>query len=749
MKKLIMSIGLVLASLLATADEGMWLLQYLADRNIDDMQSKGLKLSAEDIYNINNSSLKDAIVSMGGFCTGEMISSEGLMLTNHHCGFEAIQANSTVEHDYLTDGFWAMSRAEEIPIEGLFVRFMVRMENVTDAILKGIHHDTPAAERDILIQDNMDQAYVDYDEEGYDIEIDVFYEGSEYYLFVYETFTDIRMVGAPPSSVGKFGGDTDNWMWPRHTGDFSLFRVYADADGKPADYSEDNVAYEPKHHLPVSMNGVSEGDFAMIMGYPGSTDRYLSSFGVEEAVNVEQPTRVEIRGAVLDIMKKYMDAEPDVRISYASKYAQIANYWKYFIGQSEQLEKNEVYERKVQLEKAFQEWADADSERKAIYGDVVANIGSATEALSKYTIPDAYFWEAALNMETNILIFSSGALRNMVLFPEQVPFDASVIMNSKDYLEGVADDFYKDYYEPIDKELYVTLLGMYYENVPEEFHPDVLTEIADKYKGDFQKFVDKTWDKSIFTSKERLLAFAENPTEKALDGDYYGRLVHDFIVVLNEMGDATAEATEQLETNKRLFIEGLRLMYPDQNFAPDANSTLRLTYGNVLDYEPKDGVTYNYYTTLDGVMGKDVIEYIERDGEMIVNKNHEFYIPDRLKELYETKDYGDYEVDGSVPVCFIANLDITGGNSGSPVIDGNGNLIGCAFDGNWEAMSGDIAFENEVQRTIAVDIRYILFIIDKYAGATHLIEEMDIVKGPIPEPEPEEEVRVPVEDVSH
>lgn len=742
MKKILVSISLVFASLLGTADEGMWLLQYLADRNYEDMKAHGLNLTADEIYSINNNCLKDAIVSFGGFCTGEMISSEGLLLTNHHCGFDAIQANSTVEHDYLTDGFWAMTRGEEIPIEGLFVRFMVKMEDVTKAALEGTTTDMDPAERDAIIQENIDAIYSDADDNNgrYEIEIESFYKGNEYYMFYFETFEDIRMVGAPPSSIGKFGGDTDNWMWPRHTGDFSLFRVYADADGNPAAYSPDNVVYQPKHHLPVSLNGVEPGDYAMILGFPGSTDRYLSSFGVQDAINVEQPERVLVRGVVLDIMKEYMDADPAVRIQYASKYAQIANYWKYFIGQSAQLEKNGVYQRKVDLENAFQEWADSDPERKKIYGNVVSNIGAAYDALNVYTIPSVYFEEAVFNMELNFLMLEAGPIRNMVLFGSD--FDAAAITNSKESIGEAADEFFKNYHAPIDKQLYATLLDMYFNNVPVEYHPEVMTEINKKYKGDFQKFVDKTWDKSFLTSKERLMSFVENPDEKAFDNDYYIKLLNGFITIYFQFANEAAMASNQLENSKRLFIEGLRLMYPDQHFAPDANSTLRLTYGNVMEYEPMDGVTYNFVTSLDGVIAKKMIE-TDADGN--VDKNHEFYVHDRLMELYKTKDYGQYEYNGSVPVCFIANLDITGGNSGSPVINGDGHLIGCAFDGNWEAMSGDIAFENELQRTICVDARYILFIIDKYAGATHLIDEMDIVIG---EPE-EEEVRIPVEDVQH
>lgn len=739
---------LIATSLYTVADEGMWLLQYIANRNYEDMKAKGLNLTAEEIYSINNSSMKDAIVSFGGFCTGEMISSQGLVLTNHHCGFDAIQANSTVEHDYLTDGFWAMTKGEEIPIEGLFVRYMVKMDDVTKAALKGTTTDMDPAERDAIIGENIEKLYEDLGtaNEGLEVEIESMYEGNEYYVFFFQTYTDIRMVGAPPSSIGKYGGDTDNWMWPRHTGDFSLFRVYADADGNPASYSEDNVPYQPKHHLPVSMEGVEPGDYAMIMGFPGSTDRYLSSFGVKDAIDVEQPERVLVRGAVLDIMKGYMDADPAVRIAYASKYAQIANYWKYFIGQSEQLEKNGVYERKMELEAAFQEWANADADRKAIYGNVVGDIGAAYDALATYTIPGVYFEEAVFNMETNFLILSAGPMRNMIIFGTD--FDAGMITNSRDAIEQAADDFFKDYYEPINKDLYVKLLGMYYDNVPKEYHPEVLTEIHGKFKGDWQKFVDKTWDKSIFTSKDRLMAFVDDPSQKVFDNDYYGRLLNGFIqTYIQNIAGPTDMAYASLSNNQRLFIEGLRMMYPDQHFAPDANSTLRLTYGNVMSYDPMDAVTYHHVTTLDGIIAKKQEEWITVDGVEQINKNHEFYVPDRLMEIYKTKDYGEYEVDGSVPVCFIANLDITGGNSGSPVINGDGHLIGCAFDGNWEAMSGDIAFEDELQRTICVDARYILFIIDKYAGAGHLIEEMDVVYGTEEEVEPEEEVRQPMENI--
>ena len=717
MKKFILSILIFLLTfnLFVKADEGMWIPMLIDRLNYDDMQKAGLKLTPEEIYSINQSCIKDAIVIFGRGCTGEIISDQGLLLTNHHCGYGQIQAHSAVEHDYLTDGFWAMSLQEELPNPGLTVQFLVRIEDVTEAVNNDLTADMTEEERSKQISLTSD-GLIKKATEGtiYNASVRSFFGGNEFYLFVYETFKDVRLVGAPPSAIGKFGGDTDNWMWPRHTGDFSMFRVYTGSDGKPAEYSKDNIPLKPKHHLPISLDGYEEGDYAMILGYPGSTDRYLSSWGVELAINTTNPSVVKIRQEKLDIMNAEMDASDAVRIQYASKYARISNYWKYFIGQTKGLKRLDVVDKKVAIENEFRNWANAAADRKLKYGNALPDIEDAYKTISKYALAGVYYREAALRGPE--IISLAGSYKNLAdELGKKTPDQEKVNQMIKN-LQGQVKGYFKDYYLPIDKKTFAAMMELFYADVPAEQQPGYLASMVKKYKSDFNAFAEAVFAKSMFATQAKVEAFLADPDLKTLEKDPAFQAFLAFKAKSDELQKLSGEAASTLARGNRQFIAGLREMNPDTKYAPDANSTMRLTYGIIRGYEPQDGAYYDYFTTLDGVMQKDD------------PSNSDFIVPEKLKALYAAKDYGRYGEDGVLKTCFLSNNDITGGNSGSPVINAYGQLIGIAFDGNWEAMSGDIAFEPELQRTISVDIRYVLFIIDKYAGAKNLINEMTIEK---------------------
>ena len=719
--KLIFTFFISINFLFVKADEGMWLPMLLGEATYKNMVECGIKLTPAQIYNANNSSLKDAIVALGGgFCTGEIISDQGLMMTNHHCGFGTIQANSSTENDYLTDGFWAMTKEQEIPAD-FGVWFLNNISDVTDQVLEGVKDGMDEGERNSIIRKNMSSLKTTASEgknkDDFAVQVKSFYYGNLYYMFTYNIFNDVRLVGAPPSSIGKFGGDTDNWMWPRHTGDFTMFRVYADKENKPSSYSQDNKPLKPKHSLPISIAGVQDGDYAMIMGYPGSTDRFLTSWGVKQAVDVEQPARVKIRGIKLDIMDQEMSKSQKVRIQYASKYARVSNYWKYFIGQSEQLVKNKVFDKKQKIENSFSAWYKSNGLDKT-YSESLPLIENALKNSSKYTIPKVYFQEAVVGSE--LILFM---LRN--LSPRTPLFKAlnsgEGVEDAKDNFLKVAESFYKDYNATIDENTLAAVLSLYANDVPKEFQPELLISLNDKYKGDFKKFASNYFKKSPFKSYDLFKAWltSDKLSVKMIEKDLVYQLKNEFLdVYRSKVITPGSNFDSDYKKGMRLFVDGLQKM--GMNKASDANSTMRFTYGNVLPYDPADAVHYDFYTTLEGVMQKEVITE---------DKNHEFYVPQRLKDLYYAKDFGPYarKEDGKLPVGFLSNNDITGGNSGSPVINSHGELIGTAFDGNWEAMSGDIYFEPNIQRTISVDIRYSLFIIDKYAGAKHLIDEMNII----------------------
>ncbi|MDG1718700.1 MAG: S46 family peptidase [Flavobacteriales bacterium] len=717
-KKLLSIIFLsVLTFSLVKADEGMWLPQLLQSMNESDMKDCGLQLTAQDLYDVNNSSLKDAIVALnGGMCTGEMISSQGLMLTNHHCAFDVIQTHSTVDNDYLTDGFWAMTRDAELPNEGFSVSFLVSIESVTDRVLEDLGEVTES-ERNTKLREIFNKISTEkIDGTDYNARVKSFFGGNEFYLMTYITYNDVRLVGAPPSSIGKFGGDTDNWMWPRHTGDFSLLRVYCAPDGSPSEYSEENIPYTPKHHLPIQLDGVDNGDYTMIFGFPGSTDRFLTSFGIQEALEQTNPTIVQIRSEKLAIMKSGMDDNKKTKIQYASKYAGTSNYWKYYIGQSRGLKRMKVYDKKVEIENKFTEWVNSgDEQRYEKFGNTLNLIKEAYEDNRELNISRTYLNEAIFQ-GAEIMYFSFIMNRKLANIPKDKE-EKTMFMNE---IREEGKEFYKNYNSTIDEELFSAMLEMYYYNVPQNQHPSVFKKIENQLLGfkalDFDYYAKDVFRKSIFSSEDKFMNFLENPYTMKLERDpAYTTMMSVYNYYIANHYAQRKSVRAKLDEGNRLFIAGLREMNPDGKYYPNANSTMRVTYGNVGDYDPGDAMHYDFYTTIDGIIEKED------------PTNDEFIVPEKLKELYEIGDYGQYaDENGNLRINFISNNDITGGNSGSPVINAWGEIVGTAFDGNWEAMSGDIAFENEIQRTISVDIRYTMFIIDKFAGATHLIDEMTI-----------------------
>ncbi|NOY36147.1 MAG: S46 family peptidase [Chlorobi bacterium] len=713
-KHLSLFIGLLFAiAPILKADEGMWLLPLLEKLNIGTMTRMGLKLSAEDIYSANHSSLKDAIVIFGGGCTGEIVSDRGLLLTNHHCGFSSIQSHSTTGHNYLEDGYWAKTKEDELPNPGLSVTFLVRIEDVSDQILPQLSDTLTEEERDQKVEEiSRELEKKATDSTNYEASVRSFFAGNAYYLLVYEIFKDVRFVGTPPSSIGKFGGDTDNWMWPRHTGDFSVFRVYMAPDGTPAEYDPENVPLKPKHYLPVSLKGVHPNDFTMVLGYPGGTQRYMTSYEIDELLKITHPNRILIRGTRQDILWKDMMASEKVRIQYASKYSGSSNYWKFSIGQSQGLKRLKIKDLKKAMENQFRTWVAADPQRQQKYGEALDLIKKAIEGRATYTYTKQYIVEALIRgSEIVSFAFHQGRLESALESGDQEKITKAV-ENAK----SSAERFYKDYNPPTDRKAVKAMFKLFSQHVQPDMQPDVFVTISKKYKNNVDKYVDHMFDKSIFTDQNRYNAFLANPKLKTLQKDPAYVAAQSIIGQYYALSRMEARFDQDLDKGHRLYMAGLMEMQPDKVFYPDANFSMRLTYGTVGGYDPKDAVHYKYFTTLKGVMEKED------------PNNYEFIVPDKLKELYKDKDFGRYGENGVMHVCFTTNNDITGGNSGSPVINGNGELLGLAFDGNWEAMSGDITFEPKLQKCIAVDIRYVLFIMDKFAGAKHIVDEMTLVE---------------------
>src|SRR5690606_37604668 len=715
MKKIFLFILLAATTFSVKADEGMWFLMHIERLNERDMQKMGLQLTAEEIYSVNNSSLKDAIVQFGGGCTAEMVSSTGLVMTNHHCGYGAIAELSTPENDHLTNGFWAKTKAEELKPKSLSVRFFVRMDDVSERILSKVNDEMSEEEREKVINQEIALIEQENNEGGkYTVSVKSFYQGNEYYYFVYQDYTDVRLVGTPPNSIGKFGGDTDNWEWPRHTGDFSLFRVYADKNGNPAEYSKDNVPLQPKHHLPISLNGFKEGDFAMILGYPGRTNRWMPSAGISQNVNFAYPAWVEASKTGMDVMKTYMDRDHPIRLNYAYTYGGVANYWKSRQGIIDALKQHRTAETTAASEKKYNKWANKRKNREK-YGNVMQ------------VINDYYAYTNEMARHDNYI--SGGILRSSSLAP--LPYvigngisfyiqqnDAKKAELLPKLLEQV-NNSYEKLHMPLEKDLLIELLNLYAEKGGEDLIAPGIAKIAKENNGDFTSYVNSAFEKSIFADQAKLLAFINNPDAKTLESDPLYQLSNDIIARYRYVSDETKEKQAEFEKAYRLMVQGMRKANPTTQYYPDANSTLRLSYGTIraLPEDPSNDAEVNNYTTLKGTIAK----YKPNDPE--------FDSPQKLIDLYEAKDFGQYaDKEGYIPVNFLSDNDITGGNSGSPVLNGNGELLGLAFDGNIEAMAGDVIFDPELQRTISVDIRYVLFIIDKFAGASHIIDEFTLVK---------------------
>ena len=712
MKKYLLSIFMLLAVFQTQlrADEGMWLPYNLSNQSLYEMQQLGCQLTAEQIFNLNQPSVKDAIVQFANGCTGELISPNGLLLTNHHCGLGYVQALASVEHDYLTDGFWALDMKEELSCEGLYVSFLANVEDVTALVLENV---TTKETREEVIENNI-KALKEERKGDRDVRIEIvpFYNGNQYIMFEYDVYNDVRLTACPPWGIGKYGADTDNWTWPRHKGDFCIFRVYTSPDGKPARYSEENIPMQSKHYLPINIKGVKQGDYAMIMGYPGSTDRYSTSRTISNIINEQGPAIIDCRTTKLNEYRKHMDADQEVFIKYASKQASVSNYWKYYIGQVKQLQRNRVYDRRFAQEEEFRAWVNADENRIAEYGSIFADVDAKWNVMDDINKPMTYLREAGWNGGEAISFSRRFKSINEMLNNKASKEDVAKVAES---LSVSAESFFKDYDMALDKDVTIALLNLMYKDI-DRYVPSMITEIGLKNNGDFTAWVEEAFAKSIFVSKERVENWLAKP--KKLDKDPIYALTMNIVEVYNNVViPLYLEASVAGDEAERLYIKGLMEMQTERNFYPDANFTMRLTYGSVEPYKGADAVNYNYVTTMDGVMAK------------YKPNNWEFDIPQDVRDLYEARDYGRYaNENGDLIVNFITTNDITGGNSGSPVINGNGELIGLAFDGNWEAMSGDLSFEQKVQRTICMDARYLLWCIEKVGKAHNLINELTIIE---------------------
>lgn len=689
---------------------GMWIPSLLEGMNEKEMKELGMQMSAKDIYDVNNSSLKDAVPHFNGGCTSEVISPKGLLLTNHHCGYGMIQSHSTLENDYLTDGFWARNFDEELPNPGVSVTFIVKIDDVTEQVLEGTHTLASEEAKQQKIQANISSLSKTYPKESWqENRIKTFYEGNQYMLFVVETFKDIRLVGTPPSSIGKFGSDTDNWVWPRHTGDFSLFRIYADKNNRPAEYSKDNVPYTPKHYLPISLDGVSEDDFTLVFGFPGRTQEYLPAVAVEQIVEELNPAKIAIRDAALKVQDEFMRSDQQIKIQYASKYARIANYWKKWIGESQGLKKSNAIAIKKAQEKAFIESVKKAGKSNE-YGHILPEFDKYYKEIAPYALSRDYFFEIA-NRNVELLTIGYQLVQLELAYKNK---GEQSFMARKDNILPRLTSTYKNYNKNVDEKVFEKLIDIYASRVPEEFLPESLKNI------DVEAVTSKIYTESALTSLEKLKSLLEGDANEVLEKlskDPGYTLAYDIAKTYHTKVEPTYYQLDlQIQALQRDYMKALLELSPkDARIFPDANSTLRVTYGKVKGYNPKDAVSYEPVTYLEGVMEK----YVPGD--------YEFDVPEKLIELYNNKDYGDYADNGKLPVNFIGTNHTTGGNSGSPAIDANGNLIGLNFDRVWEGTMSDIYYDPAICRNIMVDIRYVLFIIDKYAGADNLIGEMTLV----------------------
>ena len=716
MKKIVLSliVGILLMPMSIKADEGMWFLMFIERLNHRDMQKMGLQLTSEEIYSINNHSLKDAIVQFNGGCTAEIMSKDGLVLTNHHCGYDAIAELSTAQKNLLKDGFWAENKKAEIKPSSLFVRFFVRMDDVSTRILSKVNPSMSEADREKAINAEIAAIEKENNEGGkYTVSVRSFFQGNEYYYFVYQDYKDVRLVGTPPESIGKFGGDTDNWEWPRHTGDFSMFRVYADAAGNPADYSENNVPLQPKHYLPVNVGGVKENDFAMILGYPGRTNRWMPAAGIEQNVKFAYPAWVEGAKTGMDGMKKYMNQSDVLNLVYASKYASTANYWKNRQGMIDALSKFGTSKTKAAQEAKFDTWANKTA-NKAKYGNVVATINKYYGMTNEKSRHDNYLQQLFRTSSFGTVGRTLG--RQLENYAKA---DATKRLQMAQGIEEMAAEFFKEVHIPAEKDILTAQLKLYATKSTGYAIAPAVKKIADENNNDFTKYVNAAFDLSVFTSMDRIKAFLAIPSQGLLDNDPLYSLSNNMLTHFNSKSDEIAKAQNDYSASYRLLVEGLRESKIGTIKYPDANSTLRLTYGKVrsLPADKRNDAKINNYTTLDGQIKK----YKKGD--------QEFDLPIKVLEMNKNKDYGRFaDKDGSLHVNFLTDNDITGGNSGSPVLNGKGELIGLAFDGNIEAMAGDVIFDAKLQRTINVDIRYVLWIIEKFSGAKHIVDEMTLVK---------------------
>lgn len=710
MKKLWAVLLLLVASGQVFADEGMWVLKELNKQNLERMKELGFTPSYEQLYSETDPCVANAVVIFGGGCSGITVSNEGLIFTNHHCGFGSIQQLSSVEHDYLKDGFVSQSKEEELPVPGLTVRYLRETVDVSDRINSQIASIKEEHLR-LAAADSIGQAMADSvgNTEFQAADVVPFYNNNKYFLIVYDVFNDVRMVFAPPSSVGKFGGDTDNWMWPRHTGDFSVFRVYAGADNKPAAYSKDNKPYQPKYVAEVSLQGYQDKDYAMTIGFPGSTDRYLCSWGVQQRIEDSNKPRIEVRGIKQAIWKDAMLKSDEVRIKYASKYAGSSNYWKNSIGMNKGLANLKVIDRKREEEAAFAAWVAQDAKRKEVYGDVLSLLEKGYTSSSEYKKISTYLGEA----------FLSGAeIVKLARMIQSVDVKGSTPEEIDIFLEDNIKSFFKDYDASLDRKVLAAMMKIVKERVPAENLPDIYKKVDKKYKGDYEKYAADVFKKTSILSYDNIASMLKDPKKYAkLKKDPAAELSLSVLISLFELQQLTGDSYYDIAKGERLYFAGLKEMHPEKAFASDANFTMHVSYGSIGGYRPYDAAWYDYYTTQKGIFEKENPE------------SDEFWVQPEILNLIRSKDFGQYaNKDGELQLCFLSNNDITGGNSGSPVFDKNARLIGLAFDGNWEAMSGDIAFEPDLQRTISVDIRYVLYMIDKWGKCPRLIEELKLVK---------------------